>query len=95
MNNLQRMFAVFRANVKSFWSSEIAVCLFQCDPEKHTECKKHGCQKYCFMTKDPAYAVKDENLEPIVWYLRRRRNRFPDIDVVSRMKLRTEEESDQ
>lgn len=46
--------------------------LYICDPLKNTDCKKTGCvynqdapMKNCARTKNPAFAVLDENGEPI------------------------------
>ena len=46
--------------------------LYECDPEKNTECRKRSClykrnRKYgCSETKNPAFAKLGENGEPIV-----------------------------
>ena len=37
--------------------------LYLCDPEKNTECKKHGCGEYCFKTFNPEFAKIDEAKE--------------------------------
>lgn len=52
--------------------------LYACDAERNTKCRKTGCKKlfpdnpyaFCERTKNPAFALKDENGEPIVegWY---------------------------
>mgnify|MGYP004652319963 CR=1 FL=1 len=42
--------------------------LYLCDPQKNTECKKTSCQMLygCFFTKKKAFAVTDENENPII-----------------------------
>ena len=56
------------------------IVLYRCDPEKNKECRKRMCQKKCTRTKKPEYAVKDQDGEPIIEYLRREGYR-PEIDI--------------
>lgn len=45
------------------------VILYECDPEKNQECRKHGCYIHagrCHKTTKPECAKKNENGEPIV-----------------------------
>ena len=42
--------------------------LYLCDPQKNTECQKTSCQMSngCFLTKKKAFAVTDENENPVI-----------------------------
>lgn len=31
--------------------------VYKCDPSKHTECKKRGCQRDCFLTLYKEYSL--------------------------------------
>ena len=56
------------------------ILLYKCDPEKNTKCKKRLCQWRCKMTKDPEFAVKDGQGEPVIAYMRRE-GRQPEINI--------------
>ena len=67
------------------------IILYECDPEKNTQCRKISCtiHKVCYCTRDPEYAKKDENGDPIVAYAR---TEGQDKDQGMRIRIEKKEE---